>query len=152
MNTKAAAAATGVLLLALAVFAGCGSKTTTTPATTPKTQGTSPSTAPPATSVSTVKIKDLAFVPSTLRVKAGDTVIWTNDDTVAHTITGTGFDSGTVQPGGTFQHKFPAEGTFDYHCTIHPSMTGQVIVEAATGGSPGTTTPTAPTTPTTPGY
>lgn len=113
------------LVVTLMVAAGCGSKKTTTP-TTPKT---TPSTSPPSGSTgSTVVIKNFTFEPSQLTVKAGTTVTWKNEDSTVHTVTGTGWDSGQVQPGAEFQKTFDTAGTYDYHCSIHPSMTGKVVV------------------------
>jgi plastocyanin len=56
-------------------------------------------------------------------------VTWTNNDSVAHTVTGTDFASSQLAPGSTFSHKFTTAGSFDYHCSIHPSMTGNVTVQ-----------------------
>lgn len=75
-----------------------------------------------------VKIMNFAFSPNPLTIKAGTTVTWTNMDSSAHTVTGTGFDSGTLNKGQTFSHTFSSAGSFDYHCDFHPSMTAQVIV------------------------
>jgi plastocyanin len=114
------------LVATLAVAAGCGSKKTTTPKTTPKT---TPSTTPSSGSTgSTVVIKNFTFEPSQLTVKAGTTVTWKNEDSTVHTVTGSGWDSGQVQPGAEFQKTFDAAGTYDYSCSIHPSMTGKVVV------------------------
>jgi plastocyanin len=122
-----------VILIALAAVAalltaaGCGAKETAAPKTTPKT---TPSTSPSAGETgSTVLIKDFAFKPSAITVQAGTTVTWKNEDSTVHTVTGSGFDSGQIQPGAEFQKTFDAAGTYDYHCSIHPSMTGQVTVE-----------------------
>jgi plastocyanin len=86
------------------------------------------------------------FVPSILNISAGTTVTWTNGDLTSyksfeveqlHTVTsgslesgniGIGFDSGFLAAGKTFQLTFNSTGTFDYFCTIHPFMTGKVIV------------------------
>ena len=54
---------------------------------------------------------------------------WTNYDAVAHTVTGTGFDSGAIDQNASFQHTFNDSGTFNYICTFHPYMKGQVIVQ-----------------------
>lgn len=78
---------------------------------------------------SSVSIKGFAFEPASLKVARGSTVIWTNRDSVDHTITGPGFDSGQVVPGATFSYTFDKAGTYDYSCGIHPSMKGQVVVE-----------------------
>ncbi|HEV2952713.1 MAG TPA: plastocyanin/azurin family copper-binding protein [Candidatus Dormibacteraeota bacterium] len=73
---------------------------------------------------------NFAFSPQVIAVHAGDTVTWTNQDADAHTVTfdsdGTG--STPLDTGKTFQHIFAAPGTFTYHCSIHNSMTGEVVV------------------------
>ena len=79
-----------------------------------------------------VTMKDIKFNPSTVDVKVGDTVTWTNDDSVGHDVTGDGFksgDAGGLQNGDTFKHKFDTAGTFKYQCTVHPGMTGEVVVK-----------------------
>ena len=85
-----------------------------------------------------------AFSPDVANAKVGDTVTWTNKDTIMHTVTsGTGssdpakgkeFDSGLSGPtaltatGKTFSHKFGVAGQFPYFCQLHPTMVGKVIV------------------------
>lgn len=74
------------------------------------------------------------FDPANISVKVGTTVIWTNNDSVAHTVTSgdpsTGpsgtFDSGLIKPGQTFKYSFTSAGTTSYYCTVHPWMTGKV--------------------------
>lgn len=87
----------------------------------------------PAASAATVKvsIKNFAFAPTPLTVKKGTTVIWTNDDSAPHTVTsvsGGPLNSGTLSTGNTFSFVFSQAGSFDYFCTIHPTMKGRVIV------------------------
>jgi plastocyanin len=79
-----------------------------------------------------VSMADIAFDPAELTVSVGDTVTWTNDDSVGHDVTADSFSSG--DPGGlaggdTFEHTFEEAGTFDYVCTVHPGMEGSVVVE-----------------------
>ncbi len=90
-------------------------------------------------------LADKAFAPNPLNAKVGDTVTWTNKDTVFHTVTsGTGpsdtthgkeFDSGLSGPtalttqGKTFSHKFMTAGEFPYFCQLHPTMVGKVVVK-----------------------
>ena len=79
-----------------------------------------------------VVMKGIKFVPPELTVAAGDTVTWTNEDTVGHDVTGDSFssgDSGGLQNGDTFKFTFKKAGTFDYVCTVHPGMEGSVTVE-----------------------
>ena len=117
---------------ALVVVSGCSSATpASTPAATPPaaTSGSSSTTAPAAGGTA-VTIANLAFSPATVTIKVGDTVTWTNNDSVPHTVTGTGWDLGQVAPGASVSHKFDTAGSFDYHCTIHPSMApGKVTVQ-----------------------
>ena len=77
-----------------------------------------------------VFIKDMAFTPATITVNAGTTIKWTNKDAVAHTVTSTGglFDSGNFGNGSTYSHQFNDAGSYNYVCTLHPTMTGTVIV------------------------
>jgi plastocyanin len=88
-------------------------------------------TAGPAQSGNAVTIQGMAFSPQTLTVAVNTTVTWTNNDGVTHTVTSDGavFASGNVAPGGTFSYQFTSAGTFPYHCSIHNSMTGKVIVQ-----------------------
>ncbi len=106
------------LLMAVVLISGCyGTQKTTTPTAEPR-----------AATVNSVEIKGFAFNPATITVAKGTTVTWTNKDSAAHTVTGSGFDSGSLSKGQTFSYTFNEAGTFDYICTIHPSMKGKVIV------------------------
>jgi plastocyanin len=68
------------------------------------------------------------FVPTTVTVKAGTEITWTNSDLTAHTVTGNGWDSGQLQPGQTYKRVFSSVGSFDYHCMNHTVMQGTVNV------------------------
>lgn len=77
------------------------------------------------------------FDPLILNVPVGATVTWKNLDSTLHTVTsgsnesgksGTIFDSSYLTGGKTFQHAFSSAGTFDYYCTLHPYMKGQIVV------------------------
>lgn len=88
---------------------------------------------PPARAATeNVSIVDLAYQPSTINVQLGDTVIWTNNGGLTHTVTSDGgagpLDSGDIGSGGTYSHMFVSEGTYSYHCVHHPSMHGTVTV------------------------
>jgi len=122
-----------VMLVMVVLISGCTTTTTTTPATqTPApTQTSAPTPTPTPTPVS-VDIKSSTFVPGTVGISKGTTVTWTNDDGVRHTVTsvpqGT-FDSGPIDPGKTYSYTFNQAGTFEYSCTIHPSIPhGNVVV------------------------
>jgi len=107
-----------VVLATVGVMAGCSSSTSTPPpAGSPGAAGTA------------VSIANFAFSPASLTVKVGDSVTWKNDDSTAHTVAFAAFDSGSIAPGASYSHKFDSAGTFDYKCSIHPSMTGTVIVQ-----------------------
>ncbi len=85
----------------------------------------------PATSETSVTIKNFSFSPATLTVKSGTKVTWTNNDTAPHTVTsdsGNQLNSSTLSPGQSFSYTFTDAGTIDYHCAIHPSMKGTVVV------------------------
>jgi plastocyanin len=74
---------------------------------------------------------NFSFDPNSLTIKAGDTVEWTNQMTVDHTVTpdkGEFPSSGDIDPQATFSHTFSATGSVAYHCQIHPRMKGTVIV------------------------
>jgi plastocyanin len=88
--------------------------------------GPPPSGAP----ASMVSIKNLAFNPAQLKARPGDDVVWSFDDNgVAHTVTADNgsFDSGK-RSSGQYVLNFGQPGTYSYHCTIHPKMTGKVVV------------------------
>jgi len=78
-----------------------------------------------------VSIVNFAYDPNPTTVAVGDTVTWTNNDGVPHTVTANdgSFQSGTLQPGASFSFTFTAPGSFDYHCEFHANMSGQVVVQ-----------------------
>jgi plastocyanin len=81
---------------------------------------------------SNVTMESIAFKPAEITIQAGDTVTWTNEDSVGHDVTGDDFNSGSpggIANGETFEHTFDQAGTFDYVCTVHPGMEGTVTVE-----------------------
>jgi len=76
------------------------------------------------------------YLPYTAEIYSGEPIVWINADSAAHTVT-SGlpaahdglFDSGMIIPNGTWDHVFTDVGEFDYHCMLHPWMTGKVIVQ-----------------------
>ena len=80
---------------------------------------------------------DECYIPSTLNISAGTTVVWKNNDAAAHLATsGTPdggpdgiFDSGMIMGGATYEYEFAETGEFVYYCLVHPWMIGTVIVE-----------------------
>jgi plastocyanin len=78
-----------------------------------------------------IAVKDFAFNPTPLTVKAGATVTWTNMDDEPHTVvsdTGT-FKSGGMDTNESFSYKFDKPGTYHFTCSIHPRMVGTVVVQ-----------------------
>jgi len=84
-----------------------------------------------------VNIDQFAFVPQRLGVKVGTTVTWINDDDVPHTVVSTSksFRSKTLDTRDRFSFTFTTPGSYEYFCSLHPHMTGAIVVEAVTGGS-----------------
>jgi plastocyanin len=79
-----------------------------------------------------VTISEYKFSPLVTVVQKGSTVIWTNNDPVPHTVTsdsGTELSSPLIGAGNSYSHIFNVSGTFDYHCSIHTMMKGEVIVQ-----------------------
>ena len=79
-----------------------------------------------------VTMEGIKFNPANVTVSVGDTVTWTNKDTVGHDVTGDSFKSGApggLQNGDTFEQTFDKAGTFDYVCTVHAGMEGTVTVK-----------------------
>lgn len=127
-----------LILLVLALFMVSCTSYQTTQASVPKTstqQGIvsqpASATEPIASSPLTINviIKNFAFAPNTMTIKAGTTIVWTNQDSAPHIIKFDSFESDTLPNGGSYEHKFDTAGTYDYFCSIHPSMKGQIIVE-----------------------
>lgn len=80
----------------------------------------------------TIAIQNFAFNPNTLTVKAGTKVTWINQDSTTHTVTsdnGAFQSSGNLNPGDKYTFTFNKTGTYPFHCSIHPSMTGQITVQ-----------------------
>ena len=119
-------------------IAGCGdsndktSSSTTTAATTTSSDSTTKSEeAKPAAGAVEVSMKDIQFNPPAVDAKVGQTVKWTNDDTVLHNATATSgadFKSKDFGEGGTYEYKLEKAGTVKYTCTLHPGMDGTITV------------------------
>jgi len=82
-------------------------------------------------SAAEVKIDNFVFGPQTLTVPVGATVTWTNKDDIPHTSVSTDgvFKSKVLDTDEKFSHTFDKAGTYPYYCTIHPKMTGKVVVQ-----------------------
>jgi plastocyanin len=135
-----------LLVIAALAVVGCGGSTTTTTAApvqttagdgsattvgggTDTTAGTDTTVGSDATNA--VLIASFAFSPSSLTVKVGDTVTWTNNDSASHTVVADdgSFKSADLGQGASYQFTFKTAGTYTYKCSIHPSMTGTIVVQ-----------------------
>lgn len=78
----------------------------------------------------TVEIHEFAYAPGTLTVARGTTVRWLNHDEETHTVTSTTglFASPGLERDEAFEQRFPAPGTYQYYCSLHPKMTATVVV------------------------
>ena len=114
-----------VLVPVLAV--ACGSDDTPSVAAPPTSTTTQ---APTGEEGSKIVIKNFAFNPPELHAKVGDTVTISNDDSATHTWTADdgSFDAGELAPGATKTQVFSKAGTVKYHCKIHTSMQGTIVV------------------------
>ncbi|HEX6667751.1 MAG TPA: cupredoxin domain-containing protein [Solirubrobacterales bacterium] len=82
-----------------------------------------------ASATKSVKIANFAFAPGKTTVTAGTKVAFSNSDSTTHTATGKGFNTGRISKGRTKSVTFSKKGTFAYHCSIHPTMKGTIVVE-----------------------
>ena len=82
-----------------------------------------------------VMIDNFTFNPQQITVKAGDTVTWVNHDDIPHTVTSKTFifKSKAMDTDEKFSFTFATVGSFPYFCSLHPHMTGTIVVEAAAG-------------------
>ena len=78
-----------------------------------------------------MKIDNFSFTPQEIRVKAGTTITWTNRDDIPHTVVSDDhrFKSKALDTDDKFTTTLTKPGTYPYFCSIHPKMTGKVIVE-----------------------
>ncbi len=106
-----------VLIAALALFAGSLSVTANDQ---------------PSTATVDIKIDNFVFTPQTLTVAVGTTVTWTNKDDIPHTAVSTEgvFKSKVMDTDEKFSYTFTKAGTYPYYCSIHPKMTGKIVVAA----------------------
>jgi len=92
--------------------------------------------APSTSENAEVKIDNFTFAPQSLTIKAGTTVTWANEDDIPHTVASTSkaFKSKVLDTDDKFSFTFTSAGTYEYFCSLHPHMTGTIVVESATGG------------------
>ena len=85
----------------------------------------------PSEASADVKIDNFSFGPQTLTVSVGTTVVWTNRDDIPHTVVSTEgvFKSKVRDTDEMFSYTFTKAGTYPYFCSVHPKMTGKVVVQ-----------------------
>ena len=85
---------------------------------------------PAAADTTQVAVDNFSFTPAMAAVPVGTTVTWTNHDDIPHNVVSPEqkFKSSVLDTDETFSHTFDAAGTYKYYCSIHPRMTGQVVV------------------------
>jgi plastocyanin len=120
-----------LIMIGVSLTFGCTGNKTTTPTDSPTATPAATYTATPATTPMNVEvtINNLTFDPANVSITVGDTVVWKNVDKVEHQIKIAEAESTILTEGKTFSHTFNTSGTFNYTCTIHPSMKGTVIVK-----------------------
>jgi plastocyanin len=93
--------------------------------------------APAATESTAVNIDNFTFTPQRVTVKAGTTVTWANNDDIPHVVASStkAFRSKVLDTDDKFAFTFTTAGVYEYFCSLHPHMTGTIVVEAAVGGS-----------------
>jgi plastocyanin len=84
---------------------------------------------PAARGVTTVTVDDFRYSPRVIKVTPGTEVVWTFQDSVQHDVRSATFGSSRKKTG-TFTYTFEAEGIYEYLCSLHPNMTGRVVVTA----------------------
>jgi amicyanin len=112
--------------LSAAILGGAGPKTS---ALAPAQQQAQPQAQAPA--MVEVKIDNFSFAPVEITVAAGTTVTWTNRDDIPHTVVSTEkvFKSKVLDTDDKFSFTFSKPGTYPYFCSVHPHMTGTVVVK-----------------------
>jgi plastocyanin len=84
-----------------------------------------------------VKIDNFTFSPQTLKVSAGTTVTWKNEDDIPHTVASVTktFKSKALDTDDSYTFTFTTPGVYEYFCSLHPHMKGTIVVEAKTGSN-----------------
>jgi plastocyanin len=115
-NVWVAGLATPVMIAMLLLFAG-------SPSVTANDQ--------PSAATAEVKIDNFSFGPQTVTVPVGATVTWINRDDIPHTVVSTDgvFKSKVRDTDEKFSFTFAKAGTYPYYCSVHPKMTGKVVVQ-----------------------
>ena len=85
-----------------------------------------------------VTVDNFTFSPQTLTIKAGTKVTWTNRDDIPHTVASAtkAFKSPALDTDDSYSFTFTTAGSYEYFCSLHPHMTGTIVVQAAAGPAP----------------
>jgi plastocyanin len=127
-----------LLVSSLALVAACGGGTSSPPGQSASQAGSPPASQPAAAACEevasgtvTVDIEGNAYSPDPVSAGVGEAIQWTNADAVPHTATLDEGDCGTdnIATGATLGLVFNEAGTYTYHCTVHPEMTGTIEIE-----------------------
>lgn len=127
-----------IVLLSVFLAIGCAGKEPATPAEKPAVTPVETPVAPVSDvtpqpvdegKIVEVNIQNSAFNPQSVAISTGDTVRWTNMDSATHTVRGPTFESKVLEKGDTYEFLFTDAGTYNYDCSIHPSMKGTVVVK-----------------------
>ena len=115
-NVRVAGLVTPVMIAMFLLFAGLLSVTASDQPSGPNAE---------------VKIDNFSFAPETIKVSVGTTVTWTNRDDIPHTVVSTDgvFKSKVRDTDEKFSFTFTKAGTYPYYCSVHPKMTGKVVVQ-----------------------
>jgi len=135
---KTSAFPVAALLSSLLLLSACGKdenttvKTNTAPATSGGAANTNAENKAPANAeTKEITIENYAYGAAQITVAVGTKITWTNKDKIAHTVTADdkSFDSGLLKTNAEFSKVFSSPGTFAYHCTPHPNMKAQIVVQ-----------------------
>ncbi len=99
--------------------------------TSPAAATSAPVASPSPSAAATIDTKNFAYAPDSVTIKAGQTVRFTNSDSVAHTVSAAdgSFTSGDMPTGSAWSHTFAKPGTYAYYCDYHRYMKGAVVVK-----------------------
>lgn len=126
-----------IVLLSIFLAIGCAGNKPATPVETPVVTPVETPVVPVSAvtpqplgegKIVEVAIENFSFNPASVEILTGDTVRWKNADSVTHTVRGPNFESGELKKGDTYDFLFTDAGTYNYNCSIHPSMKGTVVV------------------------
>lgn len=136
LNAKVLIVALGLTVLLSALIGSATAAPTTaidTEELTPNSAANATEPTQIATGTATVTINNFAFVPATMQVTAGSTVTWINHDDMPHNVVSSAqpraFSSPPLDTDEHFSYRFTKTGIYTYFCSLHPRMTGTIIVK-----------------------